>query len=196
MLEVGVARGKGLELNLAETRTHFGAWVIVSSPLTLSHDVNDGNVTEMIWPIISNREVLAVSQTYAGFSGGPFKSSTDEIVLGEIDYSQVDKYMTEEEIKSTGPHKAPAWQYFYKPLNYEGTETAVLLINHDTGSQDLHLSLADVPGMKGPCKVRDLWNRKDLGEVKETTVFTVGSHDSVFLKLSGCTAAKEETLLV
>ena len=42
MLEVGCQHGPGGKsdpgLNVAETRTHFGAWAIVSSPLTLSHD--------------------------------------------------------------------------------------------------------------------------------------------------------------
>ena len=60
MLEVGCAHGPGgvhdPGLNEAETRTHFGAWAIVSSPLTLSHDVNNATITDKIWPVISNTE--------------------------------------------------------------------------------------------------------------------------------------------
>jgi alpha-galactosidase len=45
MLEVGCAAGPGGSsdsgLSLGEARSHFGAWAIVSSPLTLSHDVNN-----------------------------------------------------------------------------------------------------------------------------------------------------------
>ena len=49
-------------LTIAETRAHFGAWAIVSSPLTLSHDPNNQTIMDAIWPIISNKEVLAVNQ--------------------------------------------------------------------------------------------------------------------------------------
>ena len=40
MLEVGVTSGSS-SLTLSEARSHFGAWAIVSSPLVLSHDVNN-----------------------------------------------------------------------------------------------------------------------------------------------------------
>lgn len=40
MLEAGVENGQQ-SLTLDETRSHFGAWAIVSSPLVLSHDVNN-----------------------------------------------------------------------------------------------------------------------------------------------------------
>ena len=60
MLEVGCAAGPGGSsdsgLTFAETRSHFGAWAIVSSPLTLSHDVNNNTLTDFIWPVISNKE--------------------------------------------------------------------------------------------------------------------------------------------
>ena len=52
MLQVGCAHGPGGKddpgLSFAETRTHFGAWAIVSSPLTLSHDVNNDTVSGAI----------------------------------------------------------------------------------------------------------------------------------------------------
>jgi hypothetical protein len=52
MLQVGCAHGPGGAgdpgLSPAETRTHFGAWAIVSSPLTLSHDVNNDTVSDAI----------------------------------------------------------------------------------------------------------------------------------------------------
>ena len=66
MLEVGCADGPGgsidTGLTYLEARTHFGAWAIVSSPLILSHDMTNDTVTDTIWPIISNKEVIAVNQ--------------------------------------------------------------------------------------------------------------------------------------
>merc|ERR1711959_382700 len=106
MLEVGVNRPQYpdiLAMTVAETRTHFGAWVIVSSPLTLSHDVNNDNIMDQIWPVISNKEAIAISQTFAGFSGGPFQSSGKAVVLDEVNPSTMTKWMTESERKATGP---------------------------------------------------------------------------------------------
>ena len=82
MLQVGVRDG----LSLAETRSHFGGWSIVSSPLILSHDVNDDSIMDTIWDIISNREVLEINQAYFGDSGGTYNVANETIVL------QHDKY--------------------------------------------------------------------------------------------------------
>jgi len=60
--QVGCKHGPGgptdRGLTAAETRAHFGAWAIVSSPLVLSHDVNDKLIGDSIWDVISNKEVL------------------------------------------------------------------------------------------------------------------------------------------
>jgi alpha-galactosidase len=66
MLEVGNFPGQDMEV---QSRTHFGAWCIVSSPLILSFDLADDTVTDAIWPIISNREAIAVNQAWAGHPG-------------------------------------------------------------------------------------------------------------------------------
>ena len=48
MLEVGCQHGPGGAgdpgLSASEAATHFAAWAIVSSPLTLSHDVNNATI--------------------------------------------------------------------------------------------------------------------------------------------------------
>lgn len=72
MLQVGCKHGPGGKndpgLTLPETKTHFYAWSIVSSPLTLSHDVNDPEISKTVWPIITNTEALAVSKAYVDVS--------------------------------------------------------------------------------------------------------------------------------
>lgn len=63
MLEVG---------NLAsfeEDRAHFGAWCIVSSPLILGFNLSDRATYQRVWPIISNKEAIAVNQNWAGHPG-------------------------------------------------------------------------------------------------------------------------------
>jgi alpha-galactosidase len=70
MLEVGCAHGPGGSsdpgLTAEETRSHFGAWCIVSSPLTLSMDVNNDTIMDAAWPIVANTEAIAINQV-----GGP-----------------------------------------------------------------------------------------------------------------------------
>ena len=68
MLEVGNFVGPR---NLTESRTHFGAWCIVSSPLYLSTALADKARMDAIWPIISNREAIAVNQMWHGHPGRP-----------------------------------------------------------------------------------------------------------------------------
>merc|ERR1712226_447160 len=113
--------------------------------------------------------------------GGPFKESGMSVVLDKVNPSLMTKYMSEEERQATGPTVTASYQYFYKPLDYDRTSAAVLLINTDSATQTLTLHFADVPGLKGPCKVRDVWEHKDLGHATESMSFTVLSHDSVFL---------------
>ena len=60
MLEVG----RMPEHNEAESRSHFSAWSIVSAPLVLGFDLADDAKVAAAWPIISNKEALAISQTW------------------------------------------------------------------------------------------------------------------------------------
>merc|ERR1712151_149124 len=187
MLEVGCQHGPGGArdpgLTMAETRSHGGAWVIVSSPLTLSHDVNNDTIMDQIWPIISNKEVIAVSQSYAGFSGGPFLNSSLMVQLHSINHAAIEKGMSESEIKNLGPHVAPSLQYFYKPLEAHGAKIAVLLINNGDSEADLVLNFADVPELTcSSCKVRDIWKHEDLGSLENAyTAKAIAAHDSAFL---------------
>ena len=181
MLQVGCAHGPGGKndpgLSPQETRTHFGAWSIVSSPLTLSHDVNNDTITDKIWDVISNEEVLAVNQAYFGHSGTVFKQSERMVEL-------TDAYIeaTEGQERVT----ANAAQYFYKPLSTDGSKTAVLLMNSDSATQTLSVNFKDVPGFKcsSNCAVRDIWNYKDLGSHSGSYSTSVESHDAAFFVIS------------
>merc|ERR1711957_870897 len=63
MLEVGNLA------NFTESRSHFGLWAILSSPLILSFDLRLDDVLDAVWPIISNRDILQVNQRWAGHPG-------------------------------------------------------------------------------------------------------------------------------
>ena len=66
MLEVG---NFDSDLEVIESRTHFSAWCIVSSPLMLSFDVTDEDRLDKVWDVISNREAIAINQDWAGHPG-------------------------------------------------------------------------------------------------------------------------------
>jgi len=181
MLEVGCQHGPGGAsdpgLTFNEARSHFAAWAIVSSPLTLSHDANNDTIMDAIWPIIANKEIIAVNQAWAGYSGSPFKQS--EALVELDDYTSLLRGVVT-------PHEAPvpSWQFFYKPVL--DNKTAVFLMNHNEKTQDLVFHFADVPGLKcGKCAVRCLYGHKDLGVFDGSfTAKRVTSHDSRFYLVS------------
>ena len=167
-LEVGCAHGPhgagDPGLNDFEMYAHFGAWCIVSSPLILSHDVNNQTVMDRVWPLISNKEAIAVNQAWAGFSGSVFLSASGDTV----------------NFKSGA---VPAWQYWNKPVG--GGNVAVLMMNHASSSATLTLPLAQVPDLNSAnAKVRDIWAQKDLGTFQAQYTVTLASHHSAFLMLS------------
>ena len=182
MLQVGCQHGPGgaedKGLTIPETRTHFGAWAIVSSPLTLSHDVNNDTVTDLIWDIISNTEVLAVNQAYAGDSGGVYDTSMDRVEL-------TDAYIEANDDEARV--QTPSHQYLAK--NIGGGKVAVLLMNSGNGTATLTADFSKVPNSPCTdathfCHVRDIWNHKDLGTFQGTWSGPVDSHDAAFLVLS------------
>jgi alpha-galactosidase len=184
MLEVGCAADQAtykgdVGLTTAETRSHFGSWAIVSSPLVLSHDVNNDIIMDEIWPIIANTEVIAVNQAYYGHSGSAFQYSENDnvtILVPDRFHHGVD-----------GDISTSRWQYLYKPLSWHGSQVAVLLMNSDVQALDLSLQFQGIPGLlcSNRCQVRDIWNRKNLGTFRRSyTAHDVASHDAVFLIIS------------
>lgn len=195
MLEVGCQHGPGGAsdpgLSPSETRAHFGAWAIVSSPLTLSMDVNNDTIMDQAWPLISNPEAIAINQAWAGHSGSPFKESWKTILLGH-ERALVEKGESKEPLPPGGhgplkwellPVLAPAWQFYQKPLG--SGKVAVLLMNNDSKGQDLTLAFSDVPGLQCQlCFVRDVWLRQDRGLFQGHLTEHVASHDAAFVVLS------------
>lgn len=170
-------------------RSHFGAWAIVSSPLILSHDVNNDTLTAEIWPLIANREALAINQAYFGNdSGGPFLASEEMLDLGEIEGWQA--FPGVPNAPSKHMVSAPAFQYLAKPLS--GTKVAVLLMNSARKSATLVLNFDQVPGITCPdgCRVRDVWQHQNLGIFHEKWSVSVGSHDAAFVILERPAAAQ------
>ena len=76
-----------------------------------------------------------------------------------------------------------AKQYLYKPIG--AGRVAILLINSDTTTATLTADFSKIPGLTcSVCKVRDIWNHKDLGVSTGSMDFKVDSHDCAFLVVS------------
>ena len=63
--------GRMPEHNLAESRSHFSAWAIVSSPLILGLDMSDDAKVAAVWSVVSNKEVIEISQSWVAGRSQP-----------------------------------------------------------------------------------------------------------------------------
>jgi len=230
MLEVGVYDGKGLPqkasknnehdpgLSREEMRTNYAAWAIVSSPLILSTDINNETIMDIIWPIIANREAIAINQAWAGHSGSVFKKSGINIELDAVNYAKLQKYRkvanSEYQVPMRDPMIAPSYEYYYKPLEKHGAKTAVLMMNHGhahTRSEarkhspfaadqevDLTLHFKDIPGVSCTrCHVRDVWRKRDLGDFDGSYVAKgVAPHAAPFLVITPSATTVRDNALV
>lgn len=181
MLEVGVsqmpARGSLNFLTLTEARTHFAAWCIVSSPLVLSHDLTNDTVMDAVWPIISNREALAVNDAWAG-DAGQLVWASDKLIQFPNCHWGFNKFCD-----------VPAAMVWKKQLS--GGKLAVLLMNNDNTTADVSVAWDAAPigstvkCSAAGCDVRDIHAHKDLGSFADGfTAKALAPHDSVFITVT------------
>jgi hypothetical protein len=147
------------QLAVTESRTHFGAWCIVSSPLILGLDVTDDARLDSVWDIVSNTEAIAVNQAWAGEPGR----------------------LVAEDSKGT-------WQLWSKIVatTKKGKPSAVAALLFNSGGETRNASTVDLDvelGLKGQVTARNIWTHSnDTDAVRGGTwaVPTLSTHDSVF----------------
>jgi alpha-galactosidase len=174
MLEAGVTNTQSSypPLSYVESRTNFGAWSIVSSPLIIGLNVTDGPTMDAVWDILSNTELIAVNQAYVGNSGSAFQVSNTTVEFNPCTWG-------------SGTCSSPSWVYLYKPL--PGGATAVMLLNAAPTTQSLTVQFSAVPGMSGTATytARDVYAHADLGTVSGSwTAVGLTPHDSAFIVLT------------
>eukprot|EP00048_Salpingoeca_helianthica_P017746 m.238839 g.238839 ORF g.238839 m.238839 type:complete len:427 (-) comp22077_c0_seq1:33-1313(-) len=173
MLEVMQTNSQGRMplLTPLESRSHFGLWAIVSSPLILGFDLSNASLIDAAWPFITNREVIAVNQQWAGFSGSIFYSSPDNTTFTPCGWWLPNCSF-------------PSVQYLYKPQ--PANAMAVILMNNDIKQRTLTLEFSSVPTLHpAPAyHVRDLWQRRDMGLFVHTYSVSLDSHDSAFVLIT------------
>lgn len=128
--------------SVAEQRTHFGLWCVLSSPLTLSLDFTNASAVDSVWDIVTNTHALDVNQAWGGSQGTVFASAGGTVDLGP---GSARKGQSREEIDNVS---VPTWQAWYKPL--PGGAAAIFVANHGAAPVDVNISFSDVPGLGPP----------------------------------------------
>ena len=179
-----------------ESRTHFGAWCIVSSPLVLGFDLTNATALAHVRPIVSNPLALLVHSAWAGSPGTLLLESAQSFetqVRHEVDEDGSCKRPT-----TCEQFRFPNYQVWIKPLPADALALFVVNIA-EHALKRVSLSSATL-GFKGPLKrIVDVWagasvqHHDCLGSNRSATAWAgcsleftrVAPHDSVFWILEG-----------
>lgn len=134
-------------LTLDEQRTQFGMWAFTNAPLLIATDVTALASRPEILSILNATEVIGLNQDAANVQGSR---------LGAAE-----------------PEGVETW---VKPLTGEAT-VGVALLNKAPSAMNATVNLTDLGYKTGDkVKVRDLWQRQDVGVVVDTFSARVCSH--------------------
>ena len=123
-------------LNSNQSRTHFAAWCIVSSPLILGHDLASDDSYDAAWPIVSNVDAIAIDQESAGKDFGRLVALSHHTFEAEVYHGSGCECVW---LGST----LPTWMVFAKRLDAAAKRAAVLAIN--VGDSSLPSGSISVP---------------------------------------------------
>jgi hypothetical protein len=171
VLQVGNLHGA---LAAVESRTHFGAWCIVSSPLTLGMDLSNETTMASVWPYVSNVEALQVNQRWAGDPGRLLNLSG-----GRPD--SIGSNGGVEVWAKLQPHGAVALLAINTAAS--GNPSAEV-------SVDLFQAWPAAPAgwchESQPCSIRDIWKQEDVRHTTDGSwrAPRLSPHDSAFVLIS------------
>jgi alpha-galactosidase len=150
----------GNNLTAGENRAHFGMWAMLAAPLIAGNDLR--KMTKETADILTNKEVIAVDQDSLGVQGF--------------------KYATKDSVET-----------WLKPLS--GGDWAVAYLNRSKAPRTMDLNLGAVvitDTLSGRTldtkattyKLRDLWQKKEVGTTKKPLKVVVPSHDLLIFRLT------------
>merc|ERR1711953_195339 len=168
-------------MTLTEMRSNFGAWAIISNPLVLAMDLRDGATLDSVWPIVTNREVIAINQQWYGDSGRLRNQSDVQVVVSNCG--------------SGSSCKQPAWMVWSKILPAPasgGSRVALFLLNNANETAKVSTSFKGVHGL-GPCPangctIRNVWEHADLPSAQLFGA-DLATHDSAMLVVTSSSPA-------
>jgi len=168
-------------MNLTEMRSNFGGWSIISNPLVLAMDLRDSATLDKVWPIITNREAIAINQEWSGDSGRLHNQSSTLVNVSNCG--------------SGSPCQQTQWMIWSKalpPRKTSESRAAVFLLNNDNKAINVSTLLEGVHGL-GPCgsagcSVRSVWDRADLPQSQRVSAL-LEPHDSALLVVTSSSPA-------
>ena len=154
MMEVGNG------MTISEDRSHFSLWCMLAAPLMAGNDLCD--MDEATIKILTNKEVIAVNQDALGIQG--FKCFAKD-----------------------------NWEIWGKPLS--NGELALCFLNRTLETVKVDYDWHEYPIKddefghqyffnKKEYKIRDLWQKKDIGTTEKRFKANLPAHDVIVVKLS------------
>eukprot|EP01052_Picozoa_sp_SAG31_P012699 SAG31_NODE_748_length_12390_cov_6.306484_3_plen_199_part_00 len=166
-------------------------WCVVSSPLVLGLDLTNKTNMDRFWPIISNKEALAVNEAWVGDAGTLVKYSQERVHVPDCPHTGCPPKCPPPPPPPFVPDNCEYPKYHVWKKQVANGKVAVLLINNDNAEQDVSVSWSDLPKgtlrcPAGGCSVRDIYAHRDLQP--SSTGYTakrLAMHDSAFILVSG-----------
>jgi len=144
LVGVGSDNGRLAVMNTEEMRSHFSMWCMIASPLMLGNDLR--SVSKEVLSILTNKEVIAISQDSLGMQG-------------ILSYEQ-----------------APGLQIWIKRLqSVSDKKYAVALFNRLDNQAEITLDFNRLK-LNGHHKIRNVWSHKNLGSFSGNYAFDVPAH--------------------
>ena len=174
----GVPHGAGdVGLSADETRTHFGLWAIMASPLWLTYDIFDKAAANYaaVLALVTNAEAIAINQDARG----------EMAVRVDGDSRSVAGLLPRLPATCGAANVWPNGEQLARPL--ANGDFAVLAFNRLAAvNLTITIDFRDIGDTTVTCfAVRDVWARRDLGVVADR--FEAGHvppHGSRFLRLT------------
>lgn len=154
MLEVGNG------LTDAENRAHFSMWCMLAAPLIAGNDLR--KMTPATQAVLTNKEVIAVDQDSLGVQGFKYASK-----------DSVETWMK--------PLQNGDWAICF--LNRNATPQKVTF-NWKNEIVNDSLSHRQLNAATDVYQIRDLWNKKSMGNTKKELNAVVPPHDVLMIRLS------------
>lgn len=162
MLEVGVKSAVIADRFTAdEERAHFAMWAMMAAPLIAGNDLTE--MSDATRSLLTHEEVIAIDQDALGLQGVPVRI---------------------EELPDDADGDVQERSVWVKPLNASGAR-AIALLNASSEPAEMRIAWAEAGLRPGPARVRDVWERAELGWYDEGYATTVGPHAVVLLRVTG-----------
>jgi len=148
------------KLSPMEQHTHMTLWCMLAAPLLIGCDLTQ--LDEYTLALLANPEVIAIDQDPLGKQGRRIKQ-TGSIIRGP---------------------NADVCEVWARPLA-DGS-TAVALFNRGRKDSVVEITWRKL-GLKGPQQVRDLWQRRNLGQFKDHYSAMIPMHGATLVRLTRIT---------